>query len=45
MNVQLPFQDRVFAVIGILLFSLAASLVGVILLNIKLEHRVRAQKK
>jgi magnesium transporter len=45
MNVRLPFHDRAFAVVGILVFSLAASLVGVILLNIKVEYRVRAQKK
>ncbi|MDR0662511.1 MAG: magnesium transporter CorA family protein [Spirochaetaceae bacterium] len=35
MNVLLPFQDEFHAVTGILVFSLAASLVGVILLNIR----------
>jgi magnesium transporter len=35
MNVQLPFQNRIFAVAGIAAFSLIASLVGVLLLNIK----------
>ena len=45
MNVRLPFQDNAVAVAGILVFSLAASLVGVILLNIKVEHKVRARKK
>jgi magnesium transporter len=41
MNVGLPFHDHNFAVAGILVFSLAASLVGVILLNIKPQMPVR----
>ncbi|MDR0409033.1 MAG: magnesium transporter CorA family protein, partial [Spirochaetaceae bacterium] len=42
MNVHLPFQDNVFAVAGILVFSLAASLVGVMLLNIDAAFSRRA---
>jgi magnesium transporter len=35
MNVRLPFQNSFFAVAGIAVFSLIASLTGVLLLNIK----------
>jgi magnesium transporter len=35
MNVRLPFQSHIFTVAGITVFSLVASLVGVVLLNIK----------
>ncbi|MDR3356864.1 MAG: magnesium transporter CorA family protein [Spirochaetaceae bacterium] len=45
MNVRLPFHDHIFAVAGILLFSLAASLLGVILLNTEVYFKKRVRKK
>jgi magnesium transporter len=35
MNVHLPFQDKIHAVTGILVFSLVLSFIGVILLNLR----------
>jgi magnesium transporter len=45
MNVGLPYRDHNFAVAGIFVFSLLASLVGVILLNIKVQSKIRLHKK
>jgi magnesium transporter len=41
MNVHLPFEEEVYAVSGILVFSLLAAFLGVILLNIKPPFRKR----
>ncbi|MDR2803291.1 MAG: magnesium transporter CorA family protein [Treponema sp.] len=41
MNVKLPFQNNIFAVFGILIFSLIASFIGVILLNIESAFKRR----
>jgi magnesium transporter len=45
MNVHLPFQENVLAVIGIAAFSLFASLAGVVLLNIDstFKNRIRSR--
>jgi magnesium transporter len=47
MNVRLPFQENVLAVIGIAAFSLFASLAGVVLLNIDstFKNRIRLKHK
>ncbi|MDR2795667.1 MAG: magnesium transporter CorA family protein [Spirochaetaceae bacterium] len=45
MNVRLPFHDHVFAVAGILVFSLVASFIGVVLLNIEASFKKRLRKK
>jgi hypothetical protein len=43
MNVILPFQNNAFAVFGILIFSLTASFIGVILLNIDAAFKRHAE--
>jgi magnesium transporter len=47
MNVRLPFQENVLAVIGIASFSLFASFAGVVLLNIDsaFKNRIRSKRK